>query len=150
MRFNKSECKVQHLGRGNLQYQYRLGMKGLRAALLRKAWGYWWMKSWTWATSVRSQPRKPTISWATSKEAWPAGRGRGFYLCSGETSPGVLCPALEPSAQERHGPVGLGPGEDHKKDPRAGTPFLWGKAERVWAFQPGEGPRDTLLQPSST
>jgi len=32
-------------------------------------------------------------------------------LCSGETSPGVLSPALEPSAQERHGPVEAGPDE---------------------------------------
>jgi len=23
------------------------GMKGLRAALLRRTWGYWWKKSWT-------------------------------------------------------------------------------------------------------
>ena len=34
------------------------GMKGLRAALLRRAWGYWWMKTWTWV--------------------WAAGWGRGF------------------------------------------------------------------------
>ena len=45
-------------------------------------------------------------------------------LCSGETLPGVLCPALEPSAQERHGPVGVGPEEGHKNDLRAGTPLL--------------------------
>jgi len=36
-------------------------------------------------------------------------------LCSGETPRGVLPPALEPSAQERHGPVGAGPEEEHKK-----------------------------------
>jgi len=40
-------------------------------------------------------------------------------LCSGETSAGVLCPALEPSAQERHGLVGASPGEGHKNDPKA-------------------------------
>jgi len=32
-------------------------------------------------------------------------------LCSGETSHGVLCPALEPPAQERHEPVEAGPEE---------------------------------------
>ena len=35
-------------------------------------------------------------------------------LRSGETSPGVLHPALEPSAQDRHGPVGVGPEEATK------------------------------------
>jgi len=36
------------------------------------------MRSSTWASNVCLQPRKPTVSWAASKEAWPAGRGRGF------------------------------------------------------------------------
>ena len=54
------------------------GMKGLRAALPRRTWGCWWMKSWTWASNARSQPRRPTVSWAASKAAWPAGWGRGF------------------------------------------------------------------------
>jgi len=37
-----------------------------------------------------------------------------MLLCSGETPPGVLRPALEPSAEERHGPVGVGPEEATK------------------------------------
>jgi len=45
-------------------------------------------------------------------------------LCSGETPPGVLFPALEPSAQERNGPVGAGPEEGHQNDQRDGTPLL--------------------------
>jgi len=59
-------------------------------------------------------------------------------LYSGETPPGLLCSALEPSAQERHGPAGVSPEEDHKNDLRAGTPFLRGQAERAGAVQPGE------------
>ena len=35
-------------------------------------------------------------------------------LCSGQTPFGVLCPALEPPAQDRHGAVGAGPEEATK------------------------------------
>jgi len=45
-------------------------------------------------------------------------------LCSGETPAGVLNPALELSAPERHEPVGLDPKEGHKDDLRAGAPLL--------------------------
>ncbi|NXS95614.1 PGM2 protein, partial [Jacana jacana] len=45
-------------------------------------------------------------------------------LCSGETPPGALCPALEASAQKGHGPVGMGLVEGHKDVQRDGAPLL--------------------------
>ena len=45
---------------------------------------------------------------------------------------------IQPSAQERHGSVGAGSEEGHNNDQRAGTPLLWGKAERAGAVQPGK------------
>ena len=68
------------------------GMKGLRAALQRRTWSYWWMKCLTCATYVPSQARRPTISWAASKEAQQQVEGEDSFplLHSGETSCGVL------------------------------------------------------------
>jgi len=45
-------------------------------------------------------------------------------LCSGESPSAVLCAALKPSAQDRHGPVGAGPEEGHKPGQRDGTALL--------------------------
>ena len=59
------------------------------------------------------------------KHGWRCeGAGSAPLLCTGKTSPGVLCPRMESSVQERHGPVGVHPEEGHKNDSRHGIPLL--------------------------
>jgi len=53
--------------------------------------------------------------------------------CSGKTPPGVLHPALEPSAHERHGPVGVSPEEATKMIRELEERRLWG--DLIVAFQ---------------
>lgn len=47
-------------------------------------------------------------------------------------------PALGPSVQERHGPVGVSLEGGHKVHQGAVVPVIQGKAERIGAVQPGE------------
>jgi len=44
----------------------------LRAVLGRRTWRSWWIKSLTGASSVCLQLESPTVSWAATKEEWPA------------------------------------------------------------------------------
>jgi len=45
-------------------------------------------------------------------------------LFTGEASPGVLCPDVESSVQDRCGPVGAFPEQSHKNNSRNETPLL--------------------------
>jgi len=40
LRINKAKCKILHMGQGNPGINTGWGMKGLRAALPRRPWGY--------------------------------------------------------------------------------------------------------------
>jgi len=76
MRFNEAKSRVLHRGWGYPTYLTEWGKISFIAALWRRTWESWQTRSWTWASSVRLQPGRPTITWAALKEEWPAGRGR--------------------------------------------------------------------------
>jgi len=127
MRFNKVKGKVLQLGRGNPRYQYRLGDERIESnpaerdlgVLIRRKAGH------ELAMCAGSPKGQPCPELHQEKRDQQVERGDSApLLCSGETSPGVLRSALEPSAQEGHGTVGAGPQEGYKNDPRTGAPLL--------------------------
>jgi len=67
MRFNKSECKVRTWVKATSTTNTSWGMKGFSPA--EKDLGVLVDGSSTRASTVPSQPRQPTVSWAASKAA---------------------------------------------------------------------------------
>ena len=109
MRFSKVKCKVLHLGQGNPEYQYRLGGKWVESSPAKKDLGVLMDEKLDMSHQcvLAAQTANHILSFIKKKHGQQVeGGDSATLLCSGETSPGVLCPGLEPSAQERHGPIG--------------------------------------------
>ena len=131
MKYHKSKCNV--LGKDNSRYEYRLGQELIEKYAAEK--GFSWMKNWKWSGNVHLQPRKSALSWAVSKEPWPAGWGSGsvsqFY--SSKIPFEVLCLHVKSSVQDRHGHVGVVSEESHKIDQCWSTsPMQFILKRRVW------------------
>jgi len=141
MRFNKAKCKVLHTGWGNPKHKYRLGQEWIESSPKEKDLGVLVDEklNMTKQTCARSPEGQLYPGLHQEKHDQQVDEGdSASLLCSGETPLGVLQPVLEPSAQERHGPVGACPEEDHKNDQKDVPTLLSRKAERVGAVQPGE------------
>uniref|UniRef100_A0A8B9ZSV0 Reverse transcriptase domain-containing protein n=1 Tax=Anas zonorhyncha TaxID=75864 RepID=A0A8B9ZSV0_9AVES len=76
MRFNKSKCRVLHLGRNNPNYQYRLGHNLLERSSEEKDLGVLVNDRLTMSQHCALVARGLTGSWRALKGAWPAGQGR--------------------------------------------------------------------------
>jgi len=115
LRVNKAKCRVLHLGEGNPQYQYRLENEGIERSPDQKDLGVLVDEKLDMRrqSALAAQKANRILGWIRSSVA---SRSREVILsfCSALVRPHLEFSALEPSAQDRHGPVGAGPEEATK------------------------------------
>ena len=73
MRFNETNYRILHLGCDSSHYQHKLGDVRMEHSPAEKDLGVVVASKLDMKSYVPLQHRKPTISWAVSKAAWPAG-----------------------------------------------------------------------------
>jgi len=123
MRFSKGKWKVLHTGWGNPKLIYRLGGEWIESNPEEKDLWVLLDEKLNTTQQCTLTVQKATHILGCIKSSM-ASRLRATLLCSDVNLPGILCPALEPSAQERHGPAGACPKEATKNDQRAETTLL--------------------------
>ncbi|PKU36555.1 hypothetical protein llap_13134 [Limosa lapponica baueri] len=123
MKLNQAKCKVLHLGHGNPSHKYRLGGEWIESSPEEKDLGVLVDEKPDMSQQCVFAAQKATHILGCIKRSEASRVREGTLpLCSGETPPGALCPALESSTQEGHRPVGAGP-EEAMKMPRGLEPL---------------------------
>jgi len=115
MRFNKAKCRVVQLARGYPQYQYRLGDE--ESSSDEQDLGVLVVEKLHMSYQRPPAAQKANCILGCIKRSVASRLRKGIL----PRYSALVRPHL---AQKRHGPVGVGPEEGHKNDPRAGTPLL--------------------------
>jgi len=124
MRFNKSKCGILHLR----MHQYRLAADLLERSSAEKDLGVLVNDRLAMSQQCALVGKKSNSILKGIKKKNHGQQVKGGnplpLLCSGEASPGVLCPVLGSPVHKRQRSPGKSPAEGHKDDAGPGTPLL--------------------------
>ncbi|PKU33446.1 hypothetical protein llap_16250 [Limosa lapponica baueri] len=125
MNFNKSKCRVLHLGRNDPIHQYRLGTDLLESSSLERDLGALVGNRMTMSQQRALVAKKANGILGCIKKRVPS-RSREviFPLCPGEAPSGELCLVLDSSVEEGHGTTGRSPAKGYKDAQGNGTPLV--------------------------